>query len=75
MLIEQIVNQVRGQFGKRRVADVEAAVRIRADALAGSGSLIHAVVILQLHPDIASNELMDTRWRARAYSACPRNQA
>jgi microcompartment protein CcmL/EutN len=51
------------------VADVEAAVRIGTDALASSGTLIHAVVIPQLHPDMAENLLVDTRWRARAGGA------
>jgi microcompartment protein CcmL/EutN len=47
------------------VADVEAAVQIGAGAIAGAASLIHAVVIPQLHPDMAANLLADTRWRAR----------
>ncbi len=48
------------------VADVEAAVRIGTDAIAGAGTLIHAVVIPQLHPEMAENLLADTRWRPRA---------
>lgn len=48
------------------VADVEAAVHIGADVLAGTPALIHAVVIPQLHPDMAANLLADTRWRGRA---------
>ncbi len=48
------------------VADVEAAVRIGTDAVAGAGALIHAVVIPQLHPEMAANLLADTRWRGRA---------
>ncbi len=47
------------------VADVEAAVRIATDAIAGAGVLIHAVVIPQLHPEMAANLLADTRWRER----------
>jgi microcompartment protein CcmL/EutN len=48
------------------VADVEAAVRIGTDTLAGTSALIHAVVIPQLHLEMAANLLADTRWRARA---------
>ena len=48
------------------VADVEAAVEIGTDAIAGASSLIHAVVIPHLHPEMADNLLADTRWRARA---------
>ncbi len=47
------------------VADVEAAVRIGTDVIAGTKALIHAVVIPQLHPEMAENLLADTRWRAR----------
>jgi microcompartment protein CcmL/EutN len=52
------------------VADVEAAVRIATDAIstnpiAGAGVLIQAVVIPQLHSEMAANLLADTRWRAR----------
>ncbi len=47
------------------VADVEAAVQIATEIIAGSAALIHAVVIPQLHPDMAANLLADTRWRAR----------
>ena len=52
------------------VADVEAAVEIGTDTLAPAASaaaslLIHAVVIPQLHPDMADNLLADTHWRAR----------
>jgi len=47
------------------VADVEAAVRIGADVIAGTPALIHAVVIPQLHAEMAANLLADTRWRAR----------
>jgi microcompartment protein CcmL/EutN len=46
------------------VADVEAAVEIATAVIAG-GALLHAVVIPQLHPDMAANLLADTRWRAR----------
>jgi len=49
------------------VADVEAAVRIGTDIIANSTALIHAVVIPQLHAEMAANLLADTRWRARAH--------
>jgi hypothetical protein len=45
---------------------MEAAVEIGTDAVAGASSLIHAVVIPQLHADMAANLLADTCWRARA---------
>ena len=48
------------------VADVETAVRIGTDTIAGTSALIHAVVIPQLHPEMAANLLADTRWRGRA---------
>jgi len=48
------------------VADVEAAVQIGTDAIAGGAALIHAVVIPQLHAEMAANLLADTHWRARA---------
>ena len=48
------------------VADVEVAVEIGTEATAGAPSLIHAVVIPHLHPEMADNLLADTRWRARA---------
>jgi microcompartment protein CcmL/EutN len=48
------------------VADVEAAIRIGTDAIASSSALIHAVVIPQLHAEMAANLLADTRWRGRA---------
>jgi microcompartment protein CcmL/EutN len=48
------------------VADVEAAVRIGTDAIAAMPALIHAVVIPQLHGEMAENLLTDTRWRAHA---------
>ena len=47
------------------VADVEAAVRIGTDVIAGTGALLHAVVIPQLHPEMAANLLTDTRWRSQ----------
>lgn len=55
------------------VADVEAAVRIGTDVIAGTKALIHAVVIPQFHPEMAENLLADTRWqpRARAMSQQP----
>ncbi len=46
------------------VHDVEAAVRIAVDFIAATPTLVHAVVIPQLHPDMAQNILADTRWRA-----------
>ena len=46
---------------------MEAAVEIGTDAIAGVSSLIHAVVIPQLHADMADNLLADTRWRARTH--------
>ena len=61
---------MRRQLGKRRVADVEAAVRIGADALAGSDSLIHAVVIPPLHPDMVES-LSPSRWVARTEHNTP----
>jgi microcompartment protein CcmL/EutN len=48
------------------VADVEAAVEIGTDAIAKGSSLIHAVVIPQLHADMAANLLTDTRWAQRS---------
>jgi len=36
---------------------------------AGASSLIHAVVIPQLHADMAANLLADTRWRVRISAA------
>jgi microcompartment protein CcmL/EutN len=53
------------------VADVEAAVRIGTDVIADSGSLIHAVVIPQLHTEMAANLLDDTRWRLHAREIAP----
>ena len=53
------------------VADVEAAVEIGTETIAGASSLIHAVVIPQLHPDMAANLLADTRWRARQRDLMP----
>lgn len=46
------------------VHDVEAAVRIAVECISASPVLVHAVVIPQLHPDMAANILSDTRWRA-----------
>ena len=42
-----------------------AAVQIDTEAIAGASSLIHAVVIPQLHADMADNLLADTRWRTK----------
>ena len=41
-------------------------MEIGTDAIAGGSALIHAVVIPQLHAEMAANLLADTRWRARA---------
>ncbi len=46
------------------VHDVEAAVRIGVECVSASPVLVHAVVIPQLHPEMAANILTDTRWRA-----------
>ena len=46
------------------VHDVEAAMRIGVDCISAAPALVHAVVIPQLHPDMATNLLADTRWRA-----------
>jgi microcompartment protein CcmL/EutN len=48
------------------VADVEAAVQIATDVLAGAPALINAVVIPQLHPEMAANILLGTRWHGHA---------
>jgi microcompartment protein CcmL/EutN len=48
------------------VHDVEAAVRIGVEYISSTSALVHAVVIPQLHPDIAENILADTRWRFHA---------
>ena len=53
------------------VADVEAAVEIGTGAIAGASALIHAVVIPQLHAEMAANLLADTRWRARQRDLMP----
>lgn len=47
------------------VHDVEAAVRMGVECISAAPALVHAVVIPQLHPDMANNILGDTRWRAR----------
>jgi microcompartment protein CcmL/EutN len=46
------------------VHDVEAAVRIGVECVSATAVLVHAVVIPQLHADMANNLLADTRWRA-----------
>lgn len=48
------------------VQDVEIAVKIGVDGIATGAALVHAVVIPQLHPDMAANLLADTRWRSHA---------
>ncbi len=50
------------------VHDVEAAVRLGTDVISGTSSLLHAVVIPRLHPEMADNLLRDTRWRPHAVS-------
>lgn len=50
------------------VHDVEAAVRMGTDAISGASSLLHAVVIPRLHPEMADNLLSDTRWRPHVVS-------
>lgn len=46
------------------VHDVEAAVGMGVECISAAPALVHAVVIPQLHPDMANNILADTRWRA-----------
>jgi microcompartment protein CcmL/EutN len=48
------------------VHDVETAVRIGTDCISSSSALIRAVVIPQLHAEMAENLLADTRWRPRS---------
>jgi microcompartment protein CcmL/EutN len=48
------------------VHDVEAAVRMGCEYISSTPSLIHAVVIPQLHPEMAENILADSRWRPHA---------
>ena len=40
-------------------------MEIGTDAIAEGSLLIHAVVIPQLHADMADNLLADTRWRTK----------
>ncbi|MER2598548.1 MAG: BMC domain-containing protein [Caldilineales bacterium] len=47
------------------VTDIEAAVEIACQAIAAGGQLLSAVVIPQLHPEMAENLLHDTRFRVR----------
>lgn len=51
------------------VSDVEAAVESAADAIDGAGQLVNAVVIPQLHPEMAANLLAATRFRQRVSGA------
>jgi microcompartment protein CcmL/EutN len=50
------------------VTDVETALAIACDAIAGTGHLLNAVVIPQLHPELSENLLQATRFRSRAGS-------
>ncbi len=53
------------------VHDVEAAVHIGVECISSTSALIQAVVIPQLHPDMAANILADTRWQ-RQHLGSPR---
>ena len=50
-------------------------MEIGTDAIASGSALIHAVVIPQLHAEMAANLLTNTRWRAQQSSTtdqrCP----
>jgi microcompartment protein CcmL/EutN len=50
------------------VTDVEAAIAIASDAIAEGGHLINAVVIPQLHAEMAANLLASSRFRSRIQS-------
>lgn len=51
--------------------DVEEAVRVGVEYISASPTLVRAVVIPQLHPDMAANILGDTRWRANLSASTP----
>lgn len=55
-------------FFSGTVTDVEAAVAIACDAIAEDGHLLNAVVIPQLHVEMAENLLDASRFRARIRS-------
>lgn len=46
------------------VSDVEAALDAGCDAIASGGALVNALVIPQLHPEMAANLLISTRFRS-----------
>jgi microcompartment protein CcmL/EutN len=50
------------------VTDVEAAIAIASDAIAEGGHLVNAVVIPQLHEEMAANLLAASRFRSRIQS-------
>ncbi len=50
------------------ITDVESAVLIACDAIADGGHLLNAVVIPQLHAEMAENVLETSRFRQRAHS-------
>ncbi|MEZ4771318.1 MAG: BMC domain-containing protein [Caldilineales bacterium] len=53
-------------FFAGNVTDVEAAVDAACTLIDGGGNLLHAVVIPQLHPDMAANLGQTTRFRGLA---------
>jgi microcompartment protein CcmL/EutN len=53
-------------FFSGAVTDVEAAMAIACDAIAEGGHLLNAVVIAQLHAELAENLLGASRFRSRA---------
>ncbi|HRI56996.1 MAG TPA: BMC domain-containing protein, partial [Anaerolineae bacterium] len=52
-------------FFSGAVTDVEAAMAIACEAIAEGGHLLNAVVIPQLHAEMAENLLDNSRFRAR----------
>jgi microcompartment protein CcmL/EutN len=55
-------------FFSGSITDVETAVLIACDAIAEGGHLLNAVVIPQLHAEMAENLLETSRFRGRAGS-------
>jgi microcompartment protein CcmL/EutN len=55
-------------FFNGTITDVETAVAIACDAIAEGGQLVNAVVIAQLHAEMAENLLGTSRFRGRAQS-------
>lgn len=55
-------------FFNGTITDVETAVAIACDAIAEGGHLVNAVVIAQLHTEMAENLLGTSRFRGRAQS-------